>query len=304
MKRLWSITLALTVVAGASLPARATPPGRPGRLAFSRPVGDTSFQIFTMRRRGGDITQLTVSGYNREPQWSPDGRRIAWLCLEPDAPANDVCVMDADGTDRSVFEVSGNERSPIFDPTGRYLAYVGAAVGMVPVNEIFVRDLASGEVRRLTLNDLDEEALTWSPDGSTIAFIGDSDLYAVDVATGEERTILEDDMIMGDVDWSPNGRRLVYWKRIGERYASEDELFTIRADGSGERQVTKRAVMPVSTPVWSPAGGKVAFSYGEGDAHTCIFDPRRVLDLQDFPWDATCTKGDRFDLSWQPRPPA
>lgn len=304
-----ALVVSAALALGAAVPAGATFPGRRGRLAFSRPAGDTGFQIFTMRPRGGDVTQLTYEGYNQEPQWSPDGAELAWACRTEDGAEDDVCLMKADGSDRRRLYLAGNERSPLFDPSGRYLAFVGSAAPLDLTNEIFVRELETAAVRRVTLNDMAEVDLTWSPDGTTIAFVAltrerDFELYAVDVATGEQRTILAgEEMVVGDVDWSPGGRRLVYRKRVGNPNASVDELFTIRPDGTRERQITTGAAVPVFTPVWSPSGRRIAFGYGEGDSKTCIFDAAEVLDLRDHPLDARCSRGERFDLSWQPRPP-
>ena len=73
--------------------AGATFPGRNGLIAFQANIGDNGPQIFTVRSNGHQPRQIThVDGVAALPDWSPDGRRIAFTL-------NDcaIALMDADG---------------------------------------------------------------------------------------------------------------------------------------------------------------------------------------------------------------
>ena len=71
----------------------ATVPGRNGLIAFQADIGDDGPQIFTIRSNGKQLRQIThVDGVAALPDWSPDGRRIAFTLNECA-----IALMDADG---------------------------------------------------------------------------------------------------------------------------------------------------------------------------------------------------------------
>jgi hypothetical protein len=107
---------------------------------------------------------------------------------------------------------------------------------------------------------------SFSPDGSTLLatrFAGRSreDVVAVRLSTGEIETVLRR---AGEPVYSPDGTRLALlrWRplrrRDGTRTESSD-LFTVRADGSGLRQLTDTRYQDEAYPSWDPSGERLAF---------------------------------------------
>ncbi|MEM0010772.1 MAG: hypothetical protein QXT84_03645, partial [Candidatus Bathyarchaeia archaeon] len=105
--------------------------------------------------------------------------------------------------------------------------------------------------------------LSWSPDGSKIAFNGylqgfncPADIYVVDIDTKviTNLTNTPDISENGPIVWSPDGAYLAYevidyqWAEWG----GEEEIhhiWVIKADGSNRRLLNTR---PCQNPVWSP----------------------------------------------------
>jgi Tol biopolymer transport system component len=139
---------------------------------------------------------------------------------------------------------------------------------------LYLRD-AEGSVRRLvgcgSCGRYFGGRLSWSPDGSRIAFSRDSgprgtqSLWAVDTAGGTLRRLTECQSC-ADVspDWAPSGRLIVFSRFAG----GGSSLYTVRADGSHLTKVTNSAANPqwspgseaAANPQWSPDGRKIAFS--------------------------------------------
>ena len=82
-------------------------------------------QLFTLSLRGGYPTQLTASEKAiSDPQWSPDGRRIAYL------RDDEVWVMEADGSRQTrVVAKPGGGRQARWSPDGRRLAFISRRRG-------------------------------------------------------------------------------------------------------------------------------------------------------------------------------
>lgn len=108
------VTLAFAPVTG------ATVPGRNGLIAFHADVGD-GVQIFTIRSNGRQLRQIThVDGAAALPDWSPDGRRIAFTLNECS-----VAIMDADGGNLTVLAEDPGlcQGDASFTPDGLRLVY-------------------------------------------------------------------------------------------------------------------------------------------------------------------------------------
>jgi len=72
------------------------PPPTPSKIAFARSLANGRYQIFAMNTDGASPTQLTESGRDGWPSWSPAGDRIVFVTSR-DGPER-LYTMNADGS--------------------------------------------------------------------------------------------------------------------------------------------------------------------------------------------------------------
>ena len=200
-------------------------------------------QLFLLALRGGYPTQLTATDKGvSDPQWSPDGRRLAYV------RDKELRVVEADGS-RDVAVTSGpNLALPRWSPDGHRLAFVARRRGWsqvwlvdapVPRRGRPARDPRPPEPAPLTPTGIDIEDLAWYPDGRSIAVVtfrppdhATAEIHVVDAGTGDERWIAG-----GTAEWASGPRPL---PDGGLLYASDADgwfqVVRLSADGK-ERQV-------------------------------------------------------------------
>ena len=84
------------------------------------PVTGEQFRLFTVRPDGTDLRRITTPGGATNPDWSPDGRMIAFG-LEKATTAG-VAVMNANGKQLRTLTPTGFQGQPSFSPDGQKLA--------------------------------------------------------------------------------------------------------------------------------------------------------------------------------------
>lgn len=135
-----------------------SPDGR--RVAFIAPAPKTP-QIFTMNIDGTDIQQLTpsvpgVRSYRTSPDWSPDGKTIAF-----EQQNGDFQVWTISLADRKMTKVTsiGENEDPSWAPDARHVVLTSTRHGS---KNLWVLDTRSGRMRQLTFND-GARLAAWSP---------------------------------------------------------------------------------------------------------------------------------------------
>ena len=133
------------------------------RYAFS-----TDSDIYLYEVRTGKCTRIVSGGgYDTNPVWSPDGNRLCWISMERDGyEADKQRLMVADlgwkDTEEGRMPLLGNLRdvtsgfrynaaSPVWTEDSGRIFFNALAEGL---QGIFVADLASGQVSRVTGEDL------------------------------------------------------------------------------------------------------------------------------------------------------
>lgn len=235
------------------------------RIAFvSERDGDA--EIYVMDADGSQVQRLTRHpGDDTEPSWSPDSSRIAFTTDREGDP--EIYTMNADGTgSANLTDSAGTEDwAPAWSPDGTRIAFIRVEPfeRMDPrIPQVFVMDMRSGDVTRLTDVPSGATDPAWSPDGATIAFEGDGDIFVMD-ADGSGIVRLAADPPPGSVRghphptygnhapaWTPDGRRIVFASdRGGDR-----DLYVMEADGDEADAVLVHAAPGAdSDPALRPA---------------------------------------------------
>ena len=233
-------------VAGAGAAADLAPKADAGgTIVFTRDR-DEETHIYAVNPDGTGLKQLTnTSTGEYSPIPSPDGKFIAFHS-DDTVPSK---VMNADGSGQRPLKGCSTIGPGAWSPdSSKLVCEVGSEEGLA------VAEVGSGAVTPLTRKG---RYPSWSPDGRAIAFIDRERLWAIPAEGGAPRRLgnrkIDEEAAPS---WSPDSKRLAYMGSAGTKF--RQDLFTIGADGSGERRLVQR-ISDFQTPNWSPEGSLIAF---------------------------------------------
>lgn len=230
----------LAVAVAALLVVASPAAAQGGRLAF-----ELDGEVFTMRADGSERTRLTRTPGEAEsgqPDWSPDGSRIAFDFQ--DETGVHLAIIGADGSGRlALTSAPGVQETPTWSPDGAWITY-GAFDPAQPTfsTSIWVVRADGTDARQVTDDGFDVEPV-FSPDGTRIAFgriVGDSPegqleaLYVVGADGTGLREVVPARPGLEHPDWSPDGRSLTF--DIGPETPGTPHagaIMSVRPDGTG-----------------------------------------------------------------------
>ncbi len=217
--------------------ARQPAISRQGRLAYRRATLDAN--IWRMQLNGGlppsmPPAKLIASTHlDHTPQYSPDGRRIAFASNRSGSFEIWVCSSDGSGTMR-LTSIGGATytSNPYWSPDGCQILFNSRPGGH---SGVFVISSDGGEPKRLTNNSGTNRPSGWSHDGKWIYFDSDRtgayQVWKLPARGGEEIQITRKGGA-GAYE-SPDGRFLYYLKDNNE-FTS---LWKVPSQGGEETQV-------------------------------------------------------------------
>lgn len=223
------------------------------RLAFLTGSGQGS--LWSMSLSDSTAAQLTPdSMVVGTPNLSPDGGRVAFMIYRPGGE-KDVGVMPAGGGAIKLV-VSGG---PVDDrlawsPDGTRLAFQSDRAGSP---DVWVADVTSGELHRLTTWARQEYGPAWSGDGSAIYFESDSgarlgDIWKVPAGGGQPERVTRNGAVQGLV--TRPGRPEVYANML----STAGDLQTVRIEpGNTLTPVFDGAAFPAEI---LPAGDSIVIA--------------------------------------------
>lgn len=185
--------------------------------------------LWRSKHDGSNRLQLTFPPMRIwDPQWSPDGRSIAFCGQLPGQFAQ-IYIVDADGGNlRPITTEDGWQGSPTWSPDGTTLAFDAARK-----NKIQLLEVATGNVTDLEGSD-GLWAPQWSPDGSYIALKSQGTLKLFDVSTGLVETLL-DDVSIERFYWAESNQYIYYHAWIWDAF--DRSVFRVNIEDKAVQKV-------------------------------------------------------------------
>ncbi|MGH7982569.1 MAG: alpha/beta fold hydrolase [Candidatus Udaeobacter sp.] len=218
-------------------------------LAFFSSAGaKEQRQLWIVDANGSNPKKFTdLKGYGARPNWSHDGKQIAFLYIE--GAGGGGPLMAAVATTGVVGTAIHNQR-------------------------IAVLDIASGKLREVSPENLHIYDYDWSPDGKMFVATaapgpGDNNwwiaqIYTIDIARGTAKSIYKPSLQVAVPRWSPNGKSIAFIEGLmSDEGFHGGDLFTIRPNG-GDPNKTPDRKTSVNSFFWLAPDRILAIEYAGG----------------------------------------
>jgi TolB protein len=145
------------------------------------------FQLIVADADGENQRLVLESRYPlMSPGWSPDGQWLTYVSFESKRAAVWVQLVKS-GERRQVSARAGINGAPVYSPDGKRLALTLGGSGGNP--DIYILDLVSQTLQRVTDDPSIDTEPTWAPDGKSLYFTSDRaggpQIYKVGVNPGD-----------------------------------------------------------------------------------------------------------------------
>jgi serine/threonine-protein kinase len=193
------------------------------------------------------------------PRLSPDGQRVAVFTLDP----VQVWSVDVARGALSRITVDGQSDEGVFTPDGKRIVFRSGADGSEGSLYWKAAD-GSGAVERLTTGGRSQTPSSWSPDGTTLAFVeeGEStglfqfDIWVLTMSDRKTRPLIHTAASEVTPEFSPDGRWLAYMSNESGR----NEVYVQPYPGPGERHLI--STNGGEQPAWSRNGRELFYVQG------------------------------------------
>jgi len=202
---------------------------------------------------------IIAPGLIAQARWSPDGNSIAFVASadEIGTPPYHIAVMNENGENiKQLTEGRVRHHSPTWSPDGKQIAFISARDYEGGGNlAIFVMNSDGSDQRQITPYAYYSD-LSWSPDGSRIAYSVFNAIFVVNT-DGTHHQQLTDQWTDHFPVWSPNGEYIAF---ASTRDDPNDyiDIYVMRSDGTDIRRLTNNPAHD-RQPSWSPDGREIIF---------------------------------------------
>jgi dipeptidyl aminopeptidase/acylaminoacyl peptidase len=222
----------------------------------------------------------TVERTDFDPAWSPDSRMLAVFSSAGDKEQRQLWMVNADDSNpKKTTNLNGYAARPRWSHDGKHIAflYIQGAAGGGPLmaaptttgvidtaihnQRIAVLDVASGQLRQISPEDLHIYDYDWSPDDKTFVVSaapgpGDNNwwiaqIYTIDSAKGNATSICKPSLQVAVPRWSPDGKSIAFIEGLmSDEGFHGGDLFTITANGQSLTNRTRVRKSSASSLFW------------------------------------------------------
>lgn len=163
--------------------------------------------------------------------FSPDCKNVLVAAAKRDRA--DIYLLELDGRVIEKITKSGMNTDPAFSPSGDQIAFVSNVDGD---DELFLYNIRTKEIEKLTNNKAQDFAPSFSPDGKEIVFVSNMhdpykwEIYKLDVANKRIKRLTNNKYWDGFAKFSADGQYIVF---SSKRNGTED-IYIMNSNGGGE----------------------------------------------------------------------
>jgi len=223
-----------------------------GSIVYASNQNGGTFDLFLFIFEGARLIRLTnFIGNVISPSFSPDGKKILFANRAGEGPTS-LWTVDNTGENSNLLYAGPNTIvAADWSPDGKTIAFA-MAVNKPDEYQVFLMGADGSNVQQLT-NGLAGigGSLDWSPDGKYLLIYagpsGNKNIFLVDVAAKTAAQLTNGGNNAAS-SFSPDGQWIAF---NSLRNNNQADIFIMRPDGSGVRQVTDNPE-PDWQPQWEP----------------------------------------------------